>query len=100
MAHRVILNIILAWIAQLVTHRLCTWEVQGSNPGKEENFSMKISNGRIYGIPMVSKWVYQLCLIKWTLYMSNNLQEEYIKILNELINIGTDHSLGVNKAYL
>ena len=35
---------IQAWIAQLVAHRLGTREVRGSNPGKGENFSMKISN--------------------------------------------------------
>ena len=30
--------------AQLVAYRLGTGEVKGSNPGKGENFSMKISN--------------------------------------------------------
>ena len=35
---------IQAWIAQLVEHRLGTWEVRGSNPGKDNNFSMIISN--------------------------------------------------------
>ena len=32
-----------ARIAQLVAYRLGTGEVPGSNPGKGENFSMKIS---------------------------------------------------------
>ena len=31
-------------IAQLVAYRLCTGEVPGSNPGKGENFSVKIGN--------------------------------------------------------
>ena len=31
-------------IAQLVAHPLGTGEVLGSNPGKGENFSVKISN--------------------------------------------------------
>ena len=35
---------IQARIAQLVAYRLGTREVPGSNPGKDENFSMKISN--------------------------------------------------------
>ena len=35
---------IQARIAQLVAYGLGTWEVPGSNPGKGENFSMKISN--------------------------------------------------------
>ena len=35
---------IQARIAQLVAYRLGTGEVLGSNPGKGENFSMKISN--------------------------------------------------------
>ena len=35
---------IQARIAQLVAYRLGTGEVPGSNPGKGENFSMKISN--------------------------------------------------------
>ena len=36
---------IQAWIAQLVAHRLGTWEVRGcSNPGTGDNFSMKINN--------------------------------------------------------
>ena len=35
---------IQARIAQLVADRLCTGEVPGSNPGKSENFSVKISN--------------------------------------------------------
>ena len=35
---------IQARIAQLVAHRLGTGEVPGSNPGKGENFSVKISN--------------------------------------------------------
>ena len=33
-----------ARIAQLVDYRLGTGEVPGSNPGKGENFSVKISN--------------------------------------------------------
>ena len=33
-----------ARIAQLVAYRLGTGEVPGSNPGKGENFLMKISN--------------------------------------------------------
>ena len=33
-----------AWIAQLVAYRLGNGEVPGSNPGKGENFSVKISN--------------------------------------------------------
>ena len=33
-----------ARIAQLVAYRLGTREVAGSNPGKGENFSVKISN--------------------------------------------------------
>ena len=40
------LNLILiiqARIAQLVAYRLGTEDVPGSNPGKGENFSMKIS---------------------------------------------------------
>ena len=36
--------LIRAWIAQLVAHRLGTQEVRGSNAGKGEIFSMKISN--------------------------------------------------------
>ena len=36
--------IIQARIAQLVSYRLGTGEVPGSNPSKGENFSMKISN--------------------------------------------------------
>ena len=35
---------IQARIAQLVAYRLGTGEVTGSNPGKGENFSLKISN--------------------------------------------------------
>ena len=35
---------IQARIAQLVAYRLGTGEVPGSNPGKGENFSVKISN--------------------------------------------------------
>ena len=35
---------IQARIAQLVTYRLGTGEVPGSNPGKSKNFSVKISN--------------------------------------------------------
>ena len=35
---------IQARIAQLVAYRLGTGEVRGSNPGKGENFSMKIRN--------------------------------------------------------
>ena len=35
---------IQARIAQLVAYRLGTGEVPGSNPGKSENFSVKISN--------------------------------------------------------
>ena len=35
---------IQASIAQLVAYRLGTGLVQGSNPGKGENFSVKISN--------------------------------------------------------
>ena len=35
---------IQARIAQLVAYRLGTREVPGSNPGKGENFSVKISN--------------------------------------------------------
>ena len=35
---------IQARMAQLVAYRLGTGEVPGSNPGKGENFSMKISN--------------------------------------------------------
>ena len=38
---------IQARIAQLVAYRLGTWEVSGSNPGKGENFSVKISNWNI-----------------------------------------------------
>ena len=34
-------------IAQLVAYRLSTGEVPGSNPGKGENFSKKISNSFI-----------------------------------------------------
>ena len=34
---------IRAWIAQLVAHQLGTREVRGSNPGKGDNFSIKIS---------------------------------------------------------
>ena len=37
-------KIIQARIAQLVAYQLGTGEVPGSNPGKGENFSMKISN--------------------------------------------------------
>ena len=33
---------IQAWIAQLVANRLGNWEVWDSNPGKGDNFSMKI----------------------------------------------------------
>ena len=33
-------KMILAWIAQLVAHRLGTREVRGSNPCKGENFLM------------------------------------------------------------
>ena len=36
--------LIQARIAQLVAYRLGTGEVPGSNPGKGENFSVKISN--------------------------------------------------------
>ena len=36
--------LIQARIAQLVAYQLGTGEVSGSNPGKGENFSMKISN--------------------------------------------------------
>ena len=43
MLHSIMLNI-QAWLAQLVAHRLGTREVWGSNPGKGENFAMKISN--------------------------------------------------------
>ena len=39
-----LVDIILAWIVQLVAHRLGTQEVRGSNPGKGDNISMKISN--------------------------------------------------------
>ena len=35
---------IQARIAQLVAYRLGTGEVPGSNPGKGENFSVKLSN--------------------------------------------------------
>ena len=35
---------IQARIAQLVAYRLGTGEVPGSNPGKGDNFSVKISN--------------------------------------------------------
>ena len=35
-------NFIQAWIAQLKAHQLGTGEVQGLNPGKVDNFSMKI----------------------------------------------------------
>ena len=35
---------IQARIAQLVVYRLGTGEVPGSNPGKGENFAVKISN--------------------------------------------------------
>ena len=35
---------IQAWIARVVAHRRGTREVQGSNPGKGEKFSMEISN--------------------------------------------------------
>ena len=38
------LKSIQAWIAHLVAHRLGTREVQGSNPDKGDNISMKISN--------------------------------------------------------
>ena len=34
---------IQAWMAQLVAHLLGTREVGSSNPGKEENFPMKIT---------------------------------------------------------
>ena len=37
-------KIIQARIAQLVAYWLGTGEVPGSNPGKGENFSVKISN--------------------------------------------------------
>ena len=35
---------IQARIAQLVAYQLGTTDIPGSNPGKGENFSMKISN--------------------------------------------------------
>ena len=41
---KVIHKIIQARIAQLVAYWLDTGEVPGSNPGKGENFSVKISN--------------------------------------------------------
>ena len=39
-----LVQIIQARIAQLVAYRLGTGKVPGSNPGKGENFSVKISN--------------------------------------------------------
>ena len=46
-------NSIQARIAQLLAYQLGTEEVPGSNPGKGDNFSMKISNQilRIQGEP-------------------------------------------------
>ena len=35
---------IQAWIAQMVAHWLGTWEEQGSNLGKVDNFLKKLSN--------------------------------------------------------
>ena len=42
--HLLLLLLIQARIAQLVAYQLGTEEIPGSNPGKGENFSMKISN--------------------------------------------------------
>ena len=50
---------IQAWIAQLVAHRLGTREVQGSNPCKGDNFSMKISNR------LIQIWIRILSMCLW-----------------------------------
>ena len=36
-----LLRLVQAWIAQLVVHWIGTTEVVGSNPDKEEDFSLK-----------------------------------------------------------
>ena len=44
MKNILLVQIIQARIAQLVVYQLGTGKVPGSNPGKGENFSVKISN--------------------------------------------------------
>ena len=47
---------IQARIAQLVAYRLGTGEVPGSNPGKGDNFSVKISNRKQHQLSIFAQF--------------------------------------------